>query len=96
MKAELSKYRNDLDPKSLKHTRPTLTFSLLTIIEMILFTFTSFISLNLLSFSTLAWNSLASLQWFLTYSWRPVTPKFLMTNQSLSERNLLLRGMPQC
>ena len=43
MKVELSKYRNDLDPKSLKHTRPTLTFSLLTTIEMILSLYLHFV-----------------------------------------------------
>ena len=53
-------------------------------------------SLNLASCSTLAWNSLASLQWFLTYSWSPLTPKLRITNHSFRERNLLLSGMPQC
>ena len=59
-------------------------------------TLTSFINLNLESCSTLAWNSLASLQWFLTYSCSPVTPKFLMTNHSFSERKRRLNGIPQC
>ena len=86
-----------LEPNSLKQTSPTFALNKLkTFIHNYFVTLTSFISLNLESFSTLLWNSLASLQWFLTYSCRPLTPKFLMTNQSFRERNLLLRGIPQC